>query len=278
MGVDHLQHEIITLFSHFFLFLLSPFSHSLLFFCEYPPIACPARTMSTSSATDFSSDFSSLSSSSPRPSPYHHPTPPSTLSLGSQRRHQDPMPTKTTRFYSSPLESDSDSTPLQIYGLEQRPSSMVVEEKSRLLSKVANALDDIKEDFPLQIDTRETAHKLKRQSTLIFNAAARPGSSSSACSSQSNASTPDLSAKTTTATPANPGGPPRSRTFSLISLDTWSSPSRGLRRRLTRRLSRKPVPPPKGTASISSPNLIGSSTQYASEQKRRPILLASVSS
>lgn len=190
--------------------------------------------------TSLTTDLSTLSSSSPRPSPYQHPHPLSTLSLDSNHR-QNPMSTKSPRFYSSPVDSDPDSSPLQIYGLEQRPPSIV--EKPKLLRRVSHALDDVKEDFSLQIsDRRSTAHKIKRRSTL--------GRRSSSSSSDAD----PISSAT--------GGPPRSRPLSIISFDVWSSPSRRLSRRLTRRLSgwslRSKVLAQE-TAGISSPDLIGSS-------------------
>lgn len=200
--------------------------------------------MLTSSATN-SSYSSSVSSSEPH-LPYQHPQPVSTLSLGSQPPRKTPMPTKYPRFYSTPLD-EGPETPLQVYGLEQREPSIM--EKPKLLRRVSHALDDIKEDFSLQLP-RETANKIKRRSTLLLDG--NPGP----------ARRPETSA-----------GPPRSRPMSIISVDAWSSPQRHLSRRLSRRLSifssssRKATGGSK-TASISSPNLIGSSTQYSGERSQ----------
>lgn len=153
------------------------------------------------------------------------------------------MPTKYPRFYSSPLE-EGPETPLQVYGLEQREPSII--EKPKLLRRVSHALDDIKEDFSLQ----DTANKIKRRSTLLLDG---------------HLGTPSR--------PQTAAGPPRSRPMSIISVEAWSSPPGRLSRRLSRRLSifssssRKASGGSK-TASISSPNLIGSSTQYGGERSQ----------
>lgn len=189
-----------------------------------------------------SSYSSSVSSSEPH-LPYQHPQPPSTLSLGSQHPRKFPMPTKYPRFYASPIDEGSD-TPLQVYGYEQREPSII--ERPKLFNRVSHALGDLKEDFSLQLDARETANRIKRRSTFLLDAN----------SGAASAPRPQTSA-----------GPPRSRPMSIISVDAWSSPQHKLSRRLTRRLSifssssRKATATSK-TASISSPNLIGSSTQY----------------
>ncbi|KAJ5153500.1 uncharacterized protein N7482_009978 [Penicillium canariense] len=197
--------------------------------------------LTSSSATN--SSYSSSASSSERHLPYQHPQPLSTLSLGSQHPRGIPMPIKYRRFYSSPLD-DSAETPLQLYGIEQREPSII--EKPKLLRRVSHALDDIKEDFSLQLDpTRSAASKIKRRSTFLGDA---------------NIGAPR---------PETAGGPlpPRSRPMSAISV---SSPHRGLSRRLGRRLSifsarSKTAGGSKG-ASISSPNLIGSSMQCGHSQ------------
>lgn len=193
--------------------------------------------MSTSSFASNCTYSSSVSSSDPR-LPYQHPQPMSTLSLGSHHQHRPPMPIKITRFYSSPLD-DTLSTPLQLYGHEQREPSIY--EKPKLLSRVSHALDDIKEDFSLNLDpARSTANMIKRRSTLLFDggfgAAPRPETADGSIS----------------------------RSMSIMDV---SAPQGGLSRRLSRRLSifstRRKVATVSKTGSISSPNLIGSSTQYA---------------
>lgn len=162
----------------------------------------------------------------------------STLSLGSQHPRRNPMPVKYPRFYSSPLD-DGLETPLQVYGYEQREPSIY--EKPKLFRRVSHALDDIKEDFSLNLDpARSTANKIKRRSTFLLDA--------------NFVATPR---------PETTDGP-MPRSMSVMSVST---PQRGLSRRLTRRLSifstRSKSAAVSKTASISSPNLIGSSTQYA---------------
>ncbi|KAJ6114487.1 hypothetical protein N7486_000265 [Penicillium sp. IBT 16267x] len=192
--------------------------------------------MWTSSAT--SSSYSSSVSSSDPHLPYQHPQPTSTLSLGSQAPRRTPM--KYRRFYSSPMDDSGDatSTPIQLYGLEQRPLSII--EKPKLFRRVSHALDDIKEDLAYQLaDPTSAAAKLRRRSTFLL----------------------DGSLGTTPPRPetADCYGPPSSRRMSIMST---SAPQRGLSGRLSRRLSifggRNGAERPS-TASISTPNLIGSS-------------------
>lgn len=95
------------------------------------------------------SSYSSSISSGPH-SPYQHPQPTSSLSLDSQRR-RSPMPVKYPRFYASPLDEGTDSTPLQVYGYEQREPS-INGKPPKLLRRVSHALGDIREDFTLQLD------------------------------------------------------------------------------------------------------------------------------
>lgn len=149
------------------------------------------------------------------------------------RRHRPTF----RRFYSSPLNESSDSTPLQVYGLEQREPSIIEKPRNRL-QRVSYALDDIKEDFTVQLNPRTTAEKLKRRTSIFVQDASRPG-------------TPEPAERSS------------GRPMSILSFDNWSSPPRRLSRRLSSfsSFSRR-----KGTArsqaSISQPSLIGSSTQY----------------
>ncbi|KAJ5692726.1 hypothetical protein N7462_002149 [Penicillium macrosclerotiorum] len=193
--------------------------------------------MLTSSSATNSSYSSSVSSSDPH-LPYQYPQPMSTLSLGSQHPRRNPMSAKYPRYYSSPVD-DGSETPLQIYGYEQREPSIY--EKPKLMRRVSHALGNIQEDFSLQLDARSTANKIKRRSTLMLDGnmmAPRPETADSPM-------------------------PPRSRPMSIMSA---SLPQRGLSRRLSRRLSifsgRSKSSMGSKSASISSPNLIGSSTQY----------------
>lgn len=156
---------------------------------------------------------------------------------------------KSPRFYSSPMDEEPSSTPLQRYGLEQREPSIM--EKPKLLRRMSHALDDIKEDFSLQLgDPATAAKKIKRRSTLYL--------------SDTLAASPR---------PETADGPPRSRPMSIISFDAWSQPQRRLSHRLSRRLSvfslsGRGKPGASQAGSISSPDLIGSSTQYGAGSSR----------
>lgn len=156
-----------------------------------------------------------------------------------QPSRRSPMPIKYPRFYSSPVDEDTNSTPLQVYGLEQREPSIYCK-PPRLLRRVSHALGDIRED--LSLDTE----KLKRRSTVFFD---------------------PVSPREI---PVTSDGPPRSRPMSIISFDNWSSPTRGMSQRISRRLSvfsSRGKPTSSKGASISSPNLIASSTQYGNRSQ-----------
>jgi len=192
------------------------------------------------------SSYSSSNCSSDPHLPYHHQQTLSTLSLGSQHPRKSPMPPKYPRFYASPMD-DSSENPVQAYGLEQREPS--IHEKPKLLRRVSHALDDIKEDVAFQLDTSEAANKIKRRSASLLD--------------------PNFSTATRPPTSAER---PRSRPMSIMSVEAWTAPQRRLTRRLSRRLSvfssgRKTSDGPQ-MASISSPNLIGSSSLYAGEQRQ----------
>ncbi|KAJ5481230.1 hypothetical protein N7475_000042 [Penicillium sp. IBT 31633x] len=200
--------------------------------------------MLTSSATSSSSSVSS----EPHPSPYQHP-PISTLSLNSRRR--SPMTVKSPRFYSSPMDQETDSTPLQLYGLEQREPS-IYGKPPKLFRRVSHVLGDIREDFSLQLEPRQPSEKLKRRSTMYSDGPGFTGPPAH----------PDV--------PMTSHGPPRSRPMSIISFDNWSSPTRGMSQRLSRRLSvfsSRGKTHNTGSASISTPDLISSSTQYGNRSQ-----------
>lgn len=169
-----------------------------------------------------SSNSSSSSVSSESPQNQHR----------SSRR--SPMPIKhNPRFYSSPVDDKIESTPLELYGLEQREPS-IYGEAPNILRRFSDALGDLREDISL--DTQ----KLKRRSTMFFDASALP------------------------APPTTFDGS-RSRPTSIMSSDNWTEQTKGMGRRISRRLSvfssRSKSTSPQ--AKISSPNLIGSSTSYA---------------
>lgn len=89
-----------------------------------------------------------------------------------RQRQQQQQQQKCPRFYSSPLSQHSadPQTPLQAYGLEQREPS-IVEVKPRLLRRVSHVLDDIKEDFSLQLNPQGAAEKmcLRRRESAFFD-------------------------------------------------------------------------------------------------------------
>ncbi|EAW09907.1 uncharacterized protein ACLA_041250 [Aspergillus clavatus NRRL 1] len=197
--------------------------------------------MSTSSATD-----SSRESSYPSSPVSQHNQPVFSFPVP-QRRRRPISPVR--RYYSTPLREDSpDSTPLHLYGLEQREPSIA--EKPRLLHRFSYALDDIKEDFTLQLDPKShMANKIRsrRQSMLMAEASPR-GSTSSGI--------PPVAEKA----PLAVSGAPRLRPLSILSFDSWSPPTRMLSRRLsTFEFSKRKRNGPGPLASISQPNLIGSS-------------------
>ncbi|PWY87501.1 hypothetical protein BO70DRAFT_195674 [Aspergillus heteromorphus CBS 117.55] len=153
---------------------------------------------------------------------------------------------KIPRYYSTPVKEDlPDSTPLQMYGLEQREPSIA--ERPKLLRRFSHALDDIKEDFALQPSSEKIRSK-RRQS--IFGIDEIPGSSASLYS-------PGMDIPVS----AEPQ-PPRSRPVSIFSSEAWAPPTKKLSRRMSIFSSRRQKKFSPGQAgSISQPNLIGASTQ-----------------
>ncbi|KAL4990060.1 hypothetical protein BDW68DRAFT_54719 [Aspergillus falconensis] len=183
---------------------------------------------------------------------------------------------KLPRFYSTPLNQDHpDSTPLNIYGLEEREPSIA--ERPRRFLRFSRALDDIKEDFISQPNPRNTAEAIRarRQSTFssfFFDnnsnptlSSAGPASASASVFHSSGASvasgagsiSPDSDGVSSAGARPFPPPPP-------IPEDSTQRPTLG--RRLSRRLSRLSFSQRRasyraGSASISQPNLIGSSNQ-----------------
>ncbi|KAF7594925.1 hypothetical protein BBP40_007961 [Aspergillus hancockii] len=186
--------------------------------------------------TSSSSDSNSSCSNSPIS---QHPHPQAYFPAVPRRRVET---ARCPRYYSTPLKADSpESTPLQMYGLEQREPSLYGDRPSKLLRRFSHALDDIKEDFSLQLDPRNSK---RRQSTLMLDISA-PGSRAGSISG---------SESPVAAEPARP------RPMSMMSTDNFIPPTRRLSRRLTLLGFRKNRLR-GGQASISQPNLIGSSTQ-----------------
>ncbi|RDW67335.1 uncharacterized protein DSM5745_09201 [Aspergillus mulundensis] len=186
---------------------------------------------------------------------------------------------KFPRFYSTPLNQDHpDSTPLQIYGLEEREPSIA--ERPRRFLRFSRALDDIKEDFISQPNPRNTAEAIRarRQSTFssfffdnnsnptlsLSSSSAGPASASASVFHSSGASVASgsISPDSDGASSARPFPPPPP--IPEDETDLTRRPTLG--RRLSRRLSRLSFSQRRasyraGGASISQPNLIGSSAQ-----------------
>ncbi|KAL5365717.1 hypothetical protein BJX96DRAFT_169333 [Aspergillus floccosus] len=158
---------------------------------------------------------------------------------------------KTPRFYSTPLDKDApDSTPLQRYGLEEREPSIM--ERPKLLHRFSHALDDIKEDFTLPAERLRSSRRL---STLIL-----PDGASTAPPLQPPRTSINMST-TSLPVPMERVPPRTSSSRSFLAVD---APARRLSRRLSSSLSfssKKKIFRESGGASISQPNLIGSSTQ-----------------
>ncbi|KAL4995647.1 hypothetical protein BDV10DRAFT_127461 [Aspergillus recurvatus] len=183
---------------------------------------------------------------------------------------------KFPRFYSTPLNQDHpDSTPLNIYGLEEREPSIA--ERPRRFLRFSRALDDIKEDFISQPNPRNTAEAIRARRQSTFSAfffdnnsnptlsCPGPASASASVFHSSGASvasgagsiSPDSDGASSAGARPFPPPPP-------IPEDSTQRPTLG--RRLSRRLSRLSFSQRRasyraGSASISQPNLIGSSNQ-----------------
>ncbi|KAF9888131.1 hypothetical protein FE257_009267 [Aspergillus nanangensis] len=169
---------------------------------------------------------------------------------------------KAPRYYATPLKNDSpDSIPTQLYGLEEREPSIC--ERPKLMHRFSHALGDIKEDFSLQLDPRSTTEKLRSSRRLSTFVVDSPTSSSP---STSPMGLPRTSAPDSLLGVPMETVPPRSASSRSLAVSSSSSdtPVRRLTRRLSISLSfssrRRSFRPPQN-ASISQPNLIGSSTQ-----------------
>lgn len=217
------------------------------------------RTASTSTGTSTGDSAGTSAGTSSTGYPY-----PSRLRPGKQRPSPGPSPgggggsgggkPGGKRFYSSPM-TDTSKTPLQEYGLEQRePSIFEDKEKdksTKLLRRVSHALDDIKEDFSLQLDSsRDTADRmrLRRRESAFFSGGGDgkppPSSMPSPLGALRNGR-PETAA---------------SRPLSIFSLDLGVRGGRRLSRRLSMFGSNLSQRRKQYGESISQPNLIGSST------------------
>ncbi|KAL4778838.1 hypothetical protein BJX76DRAFT_121255 [Aspergillus varians] len=175
------------------------------------------------------------------------------------RRSQIP---RYPRFYSTPLNQDHpDSTPLHIYGLEEREPSIA--ERPRRFVRFSRALDDIKEDFTSQPDPRNTAEAIRarRQSTFsafFFDNNSNPTLGVSRA--------PTAASVSVSALHSSASSSESDRTYLPPPPPIPAEPEQSMRplRRLSRRLSSLSFSQRKaryraGSASISQPNLIGSS-------------------
>lgn len=187
---------------------------------------------------------------------------------------------KSRRFYSSPLCEDSPDpkTPLQAYGLEQREPSIYElqlqqqQQQSRpaprLIRRMSTVLDDIKEDFHMQIDAHAAHDKqrLRRRESAFFDGppVVRAGGAGDSSPLPPVSAVPPVE-ESTSAAPA-PGVASRrresgARPLSVLSWENTWSLSRRFSRRLSMLGSSFSMRRKRMEASISQPNLIGSSTQ-----------------
>lgn len=163
------------------------------------------------------------------------------------------------RYYSSPLNDECQYTPVELYGLEQREPSIA--ERPKFLNRFSHALDDIREDLPLQLDPRNTTQKLRRRRESMLVSPTSPLDTASVRTGPSP-------------TPLSQAAPAPMATFSntnnTVSSDNRKdSPSPPRRGRFVGRLSilslssaRKKSIRSQGITSISQPNLIGSSNDF----------------
>ncbi|KAL3453324.1 hypothetical protein BJX65DRAFT_120739 [Aspergillus insuetus] len=172
---------------------------------------------------------------------------------------------KYPRFYSTPLNQDlPESTPLQIYGLEEREPSIA--EKPRRFVRFSRALDDIKEDFS-QPQARGTADAIRARRQSTFSSFFFDNGSTPTLNGSASASGSGFSRASSVSGRGGHGSGTNSPDFERppvppIPEDVPVSmkPLRRLSRRLsTLSFSQRKARYRGGNASISQPNLIGSS-------------------
>lgn len=186
------------------------------------------------------------------------------LNPGKQRSGPAAIP-GAKRFYSSPMTDNPTKTPLQEYGLEQREPSIFEDRgdmSSKLLRRVSHALDDIKEDFSLQLESTRapptpSSAAADRMRLRRRDSAFVPGNGGDGRPPPSSMPSPLGALR---------NGRPEtaaSRPLSIFSLDLGSQQGgRRLSKRLSSFGSNLSVRRKRGYGeSISQPNLIGSSTQ-----------------
>ena len=161
------------------------------------------------------------------------------------------------------MTDSSNRTPLQAYGLEQREPSIVEDRErdrsTKLLRRVSHALDDIKEDVSLQLDSRGTADRMRvRRRESAFFSGGGGGGGEDDNKPQPPSSMPSPLGALRTGRPDTAA----SRPLSLFSLDLGRvQGGRRLSRRLSMLGSNLSHKRKRFGESISQPNLIGSSTQ-----------------
>lgn len=161
------------------------------------------------------------------------------------------------------MNDTSSRTPLQEYGLEQREPSIVEDRErdrsTKLLRRVSHALDDIKEDVSLQLDSRGTADRMRvrRRESAFFTGGGGGGGGEDDNKPQPPSSMPSPLGALRTGRPDTAA----SRPLSLFSLDLGRvQGGRRLSRRLSMLGSNLSHKRKRFGESISQPNLIGSST------------------
>lgn len=156
--------------------------------------------------------------------------------------------------------TDTSKTPLQEYGLEQREPSIFEDrdkdKPAKLLRRVSHALDDIKEDFSLQLDSSRgnaaDRMRLRRRESAFFSGGGGGGGDGK----------PPPSSMPSPLGALRNGRPETaaSRPLSIFSLDLGMHGGRRLSRRLSMFGSNLSQRRKQYGESISQPNLIGSST------------------
>ena len=234
---------------------------------------------------NYYSNPSIVSEAEPQEQEHHRSSPGSTfLELEQQQQQEDrtrpnPLNTKPTtmsteikhrRYYSSPVNNECQSTPVELYGLETRQPSIV--ERPKLLNRFSSALDDIKEDIPLQLDPRNTAQKIRRRtSSMLVLDSSTVGSGGGRESDAADRGSMMPGAHSTGPSPAPPS---RTATVNNVDINGGSTRSHrkeslSAREKFGRRLSilslgsvRRKGSRSHGLASISQPDLLGSSNEF----------------
>ncbi|OJJ44360.1 hypothetical protein ASPZODRAFT_135171 [Penicilliopsis zonata CBS 506.65] len=157
------------------------------------------------------------------------------------------------RYYSSPLNDEiPDSTPLQVFGLVQRSPS-VTQKQPRLINRMSYALGDIKEE----LDPRLAADKIRKRTSVFMFDGANLSQPTLLSPPQTHPEEEEEEEASVRPQSSHPPPPSSSRPNSLFSMDL-----RKPRRRLSMlrgSFIRRKGPQTSQSASISTPNLIGSS-------------------